>query len=153
MRGSNYTVRPNTRSDGIMRIFSVDSSYGPFQFDGVEFTRMRLREIEAAAALEKMSQSEAWAKSFGKAAIAPLKLGVDFVVNPAEAIGRSVTGIPNMFDRAGASMAGQKTNRDSIADSLLGISDAQRQLAIRVGRRSVHRFPAAAEAACRKWRG
>jgi len=133
MRGSNYTVRPSARSDGIMRIFSVDTSYGAFQFDGVEFTRMRLRELEAAAALEKMSQSEAWAKSFGKAAVAPLKLGVDFVINPIDTIGKSVTGIHNMFDRAGASMAGQRTNRDSIGDSLLGISDAQRQLAFELG--------------------
>ena len=88
MRGSNYTVRPTARSDGIMRIFEVDTSYGKFQFDGVEFTKMRLRELEAAAALEKMSQSEAWAKSFGKAAVAPLKLGVDFVINPVDTIGR-----------------------------------------------------------------
>ncbi len=60
LTGSNYTVRPTARSDGIMRLFEVDTPYGAFQFDGVEFTRMRLRELEATAALEKMSQSEAW---------------------------------------------------------------------------------------------
>jgi hypothetical protein len=53
LTGSNYTVRPTTRSDGIMRLFEVDTPYGAFQFDGVEFTRMRLRELEATAALEK----------------------------------------------------------------------------------------------------
>ena len=53
MTGTNYMVRPTARSDSIMRNFEVDSSYGQFQFDGVEFTRMRLREIEAAGALER----------------------------------------------------------------------------------------------------
>ena len=123
LTGPNYTVRPTTRSDGIMRIFEVDTTYGPFQFDGVEFTRMRLRELEATAALEKMSKSEAWVKSFGRTAVAPLKFGVDFVVNPFDTMGRSVTGIHNMFDRAGASIADQQSNRDSLADSLLGVSD------------------------------
>lgn len=145
MKGSNYTVLPTARSDGIMRIFEVDTPYGRFQFDGVEFTRMRLREIEATAALEKMSQSEAWAKAFGRAAVAPLKLGVDFVVNPVDAVGRSVSGIHNMFDRVGASMSGQRTNRDSIADSLLGVSDAQRQLAFELGVDPYSDFPPLAQ--------
>jgi hypothetical protein len=130
MTSPNYTVKPTARSDGIMRIFEVDSAYGQFQFDGVEFTKLRLREIDATRTLEKMSQSEQWAKSFGRAAIAPLKFGVDFVVNPFESINRSATGIHNMFDRASASMQNQKAQRDSMPDALLGISDSQRQLAI-----------------------
>jgi hypothetical protein len=145
LTGPNYTVRATARGDGIMRLFEVDTPYGQFQFDGVEFTRMRLRELEATAALEKMSQSDAWVKSFGRTAIAPLKLGVDFVVNPFDTVGRSVTGIHNMFDRAGASIAGQRSNRDSVADSLLGVSDAQRQLAIELGVDPYSDFPPLAQ--------
>src|SRR6266436_6258620 len=33
LTGANYTVRPVARSDGIMRIFEVDTPYGQFQFD------------------------------------------------------------------------------------------------------------------------
>src|SRR5262245_66630178 len=53
--GPNYTVKPTVRSDGVMRIFEVDTSYGKFTFDGVEFAKLRLHELEAAAAIEKMS--------------------------------------------------------------------------------------------------
>ncbi len=60
MKSENYTVGPTARSDGLMRIFHVDTRYGKYDFDGVEFTKLRLREIEATAALEKMSKSEAW---------------------------------------------------------------------------------------------
>ena len=129
MRNENYTVGPTARSDGIMRIFHVETRYGKYDFDGVEFTKLRLREIEATAALEKMSKSEAWIKSFGNAAIAPVKFGVSFITNPAEAINRSTSGIHNMFDRAGAALSNQKAGRDNVANSLLGVSDAQRQLA------------------------
>jgi hypothetical protein len=145
MRGANYTVRPIARSDGLMRIFEVETSYGQFQFDGFDFTMMRLRELDAIAALEKMSRSEAWAKSFGRAVVAPVKLGVDFVVNPVDAFGRSMSGISNMFDRANATLSGQRTNRDSLADSLLGVSDAQRQLAIELGVDPYTDFPPLAQ--------
>ena len=43
---------------------------------------------------------------------------------------RSASGISNMFDRAGAGFNNQKSSRDSLPDSLLGVNDAQRQLAI-----------------------
>ena len=132
MTGPNYTVAPTTRSDGIMRIFRVDTTYGKYDFDGVEFTKLRLRELAATAALEKMSKSEEWAKSFGTAAVSPLKFGAAFIVNPAEAINRSASGIANMFDRVDASLQNQKANRDSTADSLLGVSDAQRRLAFQL---------------------
>src|SRR5262245_15335148 len=59
MKSPDYTVGPTARSDGIMRIFHVETRYGKYEFDGVEFTKLRLREIEATAALEKMSKSEA----------------------------------------------------------------------------------------------
>src|SRR5262245_59734145 len=45
--GANYTVKPIVRSDGVMRIFDVDTPYGKFAFDGVEFTKLRLHELDA----------------------------------------------------------------------------------------------------------
>lgn len=133
MTSPNYTVGASARSDGIMRIFTVETRYGKYQFDGVSFTKLRLREIDATVALEQMSKSDAWVKSFGNAAVAPLKFGFGFVTNPAETINRSASGIANMFDRAGAALANQKSGRDSVTDSLLGVSDAQRQLAVQLG--------------------
>src|SRR6185312_13119773 len=40
--GPNYTVKPTVRSDGVMRIFDVDTSYGKFTFEGIEFAKLRL---------------------------------------------------------------------------------------------------------------
>ena len=53
--GPNYTVKPLVRSDGVMRIFDVDTPYGKFAFHGVEFAKLRIHELNATAALEKMS--------------------------------------------------------------------------------------------------
>ena len=128
--GANYTVKPVARSDGLMRIFEFETPYGEFQFDGVEFTKMRLHELDAVAALEKMSQSEAFGNALGRAALGPIKFGADLITNPADTINRSFSGISNMFDRAGAGLANTRADRDLLLDNLLGVSDTQRQLAV-----------------------
>lgn len=128
--GPNYTVRPLVRSDGVMRIFDVDTPYGKFAFDGVEFTKLRIHELNAAAAIEKMSQSEAFGKAFGRAALGPIKFGADLITNPAETVERSLSGIGNMFDRFGAGLSNSRADRDNLVDSLLGVSDTQRELAV-----------------------
>jgi hypothetical protein len=128
--GENYKVKPMVRSDGVMRVFDVNTSYGEFAFDGVEFTKLRLHELNATAALEKMSQSDAFGQAFGKAALGPIKFGADLITNPADTVERSLTGIGNMFDRVGAGLSNSRADRDPLMESLLGISDTQRELAV-----------------------
>jgi len=128
--GPNYTVQPLVRSDGVMRIFDVDTPYGQFAFDGVEFAKLRIHELDAIAALEKMSQSEEFGKAFSRAALGPLKFSADLVANPAGTVERSLSGIGNMFDRVGAGLSNNRADRDGFVDSLLGVSDTQRELAV-----------------------
>jgi hypothetical protein len=128
--GSNYTVKPIVRSDGVMRIFDVDTPYGKYAFDGVEFAKLRLHELDAVAALEKMSQSEAFGQAFGRAALSPIKFGADLIANPADTVERSLNGIGNMFDRIGAGLSNNRADRDNLVDSLLGVTDTQRELAV-----------------------
>ena len=128
--GANYTVSPIVRSDGVMRIFDVDTPYGKFAFDGVEFTKLRLHELDAVAAIEKMSQSEAFGQAFGRAALGPIKFGADLLTKPADTVERSLSGIGNMFDRIGAGLSNTSSDRDNLVESLLGVSDTQRELAV-----------------------
>src|SRR5215510_1402674 len=128
--GANYTVKPIVRSDGVMRIFDVDTPYGKFAFDGVEFTKLRLHELDAVAAIEKMSQSEAFGQAFGRAALGPIKFGADLITKPVDTVERSLSGIGNMFDRIGAGLSNTRADRDNVVESLLGVSDTQRELAV-----------------------
>jgi hypothetical protein len=73
-----------------------------------------------------MSQSEA----FGRAALGPIKFGADLISNPAETVERSLSGIGNMFDRVGAGLSNNRADRDGFVDSLLGVSNTQRELAV-----------------------
>jgi hypothetical protein len=143
--GSNYTVKPTVRSDGVMRIFDVDTSYGKFTFDGVEFAKLRLHELDAAAAIEKMSQSEAFGQAFGRAALGPIKFGADLITKPADTVERSLSGIGNMLDRVGAGLSNTRADRDNLMESLLGVSDTQRQLAVELDVDPYTDFPPLAE--------
>jgi len=128
--GSNYKVKPMVRSDGVMRVFDVDTPFGEYAFDGIEFAKLRLHELNAVAALDKMSQTDAFGKALGQAALSPLKFGADLITKPADTVERSLSGIGNMFDRVGAGLSNTRADRDSVMDSLLGVSDTQRQLAV-----------------------
>jgi hypothetical protein len=128
--GANYTVEPIVRSDGVMRIFDVDTPYGKFAFDGVEFTKLRLHELDAVAAIEKMSQTDAFGQAFGRAALGPIKFGSDLITKPADTVERSLNGIGNMFDRIGAGLSNTRADRENLVESLLGVSDTQRELAV-----------------------
>jgi hypothetical protein len=121
--GANYTVKPIVR-------FDVDTPYGKFAFDGVEFTKLRLHELDAVAAIEKMSQSEAFGQAFGRAALGPIKFGADLITKPVDTVERSLSGIGNMFDRIGAGLSNTRADRDNVVESLLGVSDTQRELAV-----------------------
>ncbi|MFZ1184698.1 MAG: hypothetical protein WAO14_15185, partial [Pseudolabrys sp.] len=62
--------------------------------------------------------------------LGPIKFGADLISNPAETVERSLSGIGNMFDRVGAGLSNNRADRDGFVDSLLGVSDTQRELAV-----------------------
>jgi hypothetical protein len=132
-KGNNYRVAAKVRGDGNMRIFVVDTNYGKFQVEGVELTRVFIQELKALDALEKISQSDTFAKSLGRAATAPIRYGANLIVNPVGTFGDSLSGVANMFDRTTASLANPNADRATTTDSLLGVDDARRELAVGLG--------------------
>ena len=89
-----------------MFIFIVDTKYGKFQVDGIELTKVFIQELRALDALEKISQSDTFAQSLGRSATAPIRYGANLIVNPVGTVKNSLSGVANMFDRAGASLVG-----------------------------------------------
>jgi hypothetical protein len=143
--GNNYHVAAKVRSDGNMLIFIVDTKYGKFQVDGVELTKVFIQELRALDALEKISQSDTFMQSLGRSATAPIRYGANLIVNPAGTVRDSFSGVANMFDRAGASLSDPKADRATTVDSLLGIDDKRRELAVRLGVDPYTNFPPLAQ--------
>ncbi len=143
--GNNYHVTARVRSDGNMLIFVVDTKYGKFQVDGIELTMVFIQELRALDALEKISQSDTFMKALGNSATAPIRYGANLIVNPVGTVKDSLSGVANMFDRAGASLSDPNADRATTADSLLGVDDARRQLAVALGVDPYTNFPPLAQ--------
>ena len=76
-QGDNWTVGQAVLSDGFVWIFSVNTSYGAFQVNGLRRMKDRAQELRALALLQKMSRSEAFGKALVKAGLAPIRFGRD----------------------------------------------------------------------------
>jgi hypothetical protein len=133
LRGPNYEIEDAVRSDGFLYIFSLNTTYGRYQVEGRDMLKLRLRELGAVAALEKMNKSQAYVDAAAKAAMKPAKLAEGLVTNPIGTVEQSMSGVGALFSRIGSAAANMGHDRDSVADSTLGVSSARRQIANKLG--------------------
>ncbi|MEJ1158933.1 hypothetical protein [Prosthecomicrobium sp. N25] len=132
-RGSNYSVADSVKSDGLLRSYSVVTSYGRFDIQGDQMLRLRMRELRALEALEKTSQSEAFANAVKNAGEAPIRFAGNLVTAPGATIKNSITGVGEFFGgvASGVRNAG-KTSEGAVA-SITGTSRQKRLLGYQYG--------------------
>ena len=128
-QGENWTVGPVVQSDGFVWIFTVNTSYGAFQVNGLRRMKDRAQELRALSALEKMSRSEAFGKALVKAGLAPIRFGRDLVLDPFETVGNLFSGVGKMFGTVTASARNPGGGRDGLIDSITGVTKVERELA------------------------
>jgi hypothetical protein len=129
VKGPNWTVAETVRSDGFVRLFTVETPYGSFQVNGQRRMEQRLNELRALSTLEKMSTTETFAEALGTAGLAPIRFGRDLILDPVETTGNLFSGIANMFDRAVSEVEQSDASRDHLVESVAGVSKAARELA------------------------
>jgi hypothetical protein len=133
VRGSNYQIDNTVRGDGFLQIFELNTSYGRYQVQGRELLRVRLHELAAVAALERMNKSQVYVDAAAKAAKRPVDLAVGLVTNPVNTIQQSMSGVGGLLSRIGSGAKNIGGSRDNAAESLLGVSSAKRQIAFKLG--------------------
>jgi hypothetical protein len=133
LRGPNYEIENAVRSDGFLYIFSLNTTYGRYQVEGRDMLGLRLRELGAIAALEKMNKSQVYLDTAAKAAMKPAKLAEGLVTNPIGTVEQGMSGVGALFSRIGSAAANMGHDRDNVADSTLGVSPSKRQIAYKLG--------------------
>ena len=128
-KGVNYEVAPLVRSDGFLEIFTVQSSVGTFTVSGRQLLKRRINELNAIAALDKLSKTDLFTQSLVKSAASPVKFGMDFLRNPFGTVDQTVSGVTDAFGKIGAGAANPGGDPDGLAASAIGVSTAKRQLA------------------------
>ena len=131
--GDNYTVRTPVPSDGFLRVYSLETTYGETVAPGDQMARMRINELRALALLEKISSSNTFATSLANAGLSPIKYTGRLITNPVGTIQGTLSGIGSMFGRLGAGITNAGKSQDSALGSLLGVTDERRALAATYG--------------------
>jgi hypothetical protein len=131
--GDNYTIKNPVKSDGLLRIYTVETPYGEFVTHGDQMLRMRLNELAALHELEKIASSESYGKALLDAGLSPFRYTGRLITDPSKTIGDTFSGIGTMFGRISSDLANVgKTPGDPIS-GLLGVTDQKRKLATKVG--------------------
>lgn len=131
--GSNYTVVSPVGSDGFVRIYNLETPYGQFRVEGDGFFQMRLKELAAIEALAGVEQTQAFQDSFQKALKGPVDFAGNAVTKPVETVERTVTGVGRLFGRVASGVRNVGKSPDNMAEALLGVSGAKREIAIGLG--------------------
>ena len=133
MRGENYEIVSPVRSDGLLQLFTVNSTYGRFTVAGRQLLNRRVNELSALANLERLNQTELFTQSLAKSAASPVRLGLDLLKNPFGTVEQTVSGVTEAFGKVTAGVANPGRDPDNIAASAIGVSSAKRQLAAELG--------------------
>lgn len=123
--GPDFQVDPSVVWEGPMPRFTITSRYGTWQATGREMLGVRVSEIPAFGELDKVSKSDAFAKSLGDAAVQPIKVAGDLITNPVDTVGNLFTGLGNLVNRAGRTVGTAAQNAsDGSAPAAAGIGKA-----------------------------
>jgi hypothetical protein len=130
--GDSWTVAPLVRSDGAAWVFTVKTSYGDFQVNGLHRMRDRMQELRALKVLEKMSRTKAFTGATVRAGLAPIRFGHDLIVSPFATVGHFVSGVGKTLNTVAASAKNPGGGRDPFFDSVTGITKVERDLALKL---------------------
>jgi hypothetical protein len=125
LKGPFHSVDETVSVDGGWSRFTVRSPYGTWEALGLEMLDIRVAELPAFEQLDKVSKSDEFAKSAGKAITAPVEMVGTFVQNPIDTTGNILAGIGTMAGRAGRMVGSALTN---VGDSVGGAAPEQKPI-------------------------
>jgi hypothetical protein len=107
LRGPHYQLGPTVRTFAFMNQYSVTSDYGPFTATSDARLRRLIREIAAIAELQKIRQSDAFAKATVEAGKGVVQGAQHLIEDPVATIGA----VPESFSVSLAEYRGHETRR------------------------------------------
>jgi hypothetical protein len=149
VRGANYEVSEDVRTDDFFHEFTLSSSFGSFTAAGRSQLSVRIQEIDAIAALQEVSKTKVFLEAAGQSVVNVGQGAVALVKDPVE----SAKGLGAGIKRFGVNLgrrtqravesAGDDTSPDgapekdsaatSAARGVLGVTPAMRRWASKVG--------------------
>lgn len=99
LQGPHFTVDPKVPVKGFLERFTIRSTYGTFEANGLRMLPIRVNEVEAIAKLDDLSKTQEFADAAGRAIARPVTSTVNMIVHPVETITGFPDGVARLFDR------------------------------------------------------
>ena len=99
LKGPHFTVDPKVPVKGFLERFTIRSTYGTFEANGLRMLPIRVNEVEAIAKLDDLSKTQEFADAAGRAIARPVTSTVNMIVHPVETITGFPDGVARLFDR------------------------------------------------------
>ena len=131
LKGPNHSVVPEARNDGLLNRYKLRTTWGEYDVHGTVMALIRIHEINAIRKLMEMGTSEEVGNEVVGETGEKLKTVGKVITDPVTTIGNLPKGASKFFGSLGESMRGTKSDYEgSMLDSVLGISEAERELAV-----------------------
>ena len=134
LTGPHYRIEPRVVTSGFANWYVVTSDYGDFEIRGDRMLRTRIREIEALAALDEMSKTEAFAGAAGNALKSPFVATWNLITHPVDTIVGIPIGAWEAIKQGSQLARGERSElEDSGVLALIGFEMKKRQIANELG--------------------
>jgi hypothetical protein len=135
LTGPNHHVQERVTNDGFLNIYTIDSPFGQFKAVSTPMLRIRVQEINAIAAMDKLKGTSEYGKAVKESALDTMVAAKDMVFQPVRTLKTAVSGVGVAFRRAGDGVFGAKRSdaEDSRFKNLIGFSNYKRDYAYDLG--------------------
>lgn len=141
VQGPGYKVAEKVPSDGYVRIYSLQTPWGPVVVHGDHRLQVRFKELAAIDAMERTSNSKEFGDALVKAGLKPVQFAGKLVTDPVDTVKSTVSGVGNLFSSIGSGIRNRGKTQESAVQSITGAAKQRRLIAYNYGVDPYSQFP------------
>lgn len=131
--GANYKVLSPVSSDGLMRHYTLRTSFGDFEVAGDGLMAARIRELNALHALDETNAPEKFGEAAVKAGLGPVTFAGAMIAHPVDTTQNTFAGIGQFLGGVGSGLSNIGKSRDDAVANLTGEAKQKRLIAAQLG--------------------
>jgi len=141
VQGPGYKVAEKVPSDGYVRIYSLQTPWGPVVVHGDHRLQTRFKELAAINAMEQTSDSKEFGDALVKAGLKPVQFAGKLVTDPVDTVKNTVSGVGNLFNSIGSGIRNRGKTQENAVQSITGAAKQRRLIAYNYGVDPYSQFP------------
>lgn len=133
LRGENYVIEERVQNDGLVNTYHLTTNYGPLTAEGTAELMIRISELKAMNAMEKMDKKKVFGDAVVAGVKAPFQGATNLVKAPVETTKGIVKGTGQFLSNIGRSIVSDDPYQDNAFKVIVGYDTAKRAFAYDLG--------------------